>query len=91
MYTSQVIYLDRKCYAKGIIEALCTCLLQTAASVDSNIDNVWQLGEDEQQLRRLPDALQPPRGPQCHLPGWIYYLKLGTFCWFSTDRLILNI
>lgn len=32
----------------GIIAALCTCLPRTAASVDSDTDKVWQLGDDEQ-------------------------------------------
>lgn len=43
VYTSQVIYLCRKRYAKRIMEALCTCLLRAAASVDSDTDQVGQL------------------------------------------------
>lgn len=35
MCTSQVTYVDRKCYANGIIEALCTCWPQPAAPVNS--------------------------------------------------------
>lgn len=35
-----------------------------------NTAEVWQLA----------DALQPPEGPRCHLPKWIYCLKLGSLC-----------
>lgn len=40
MCTCQVMYVDRKCYAKGIIEALCTCWPQPAAPVNSG--NLWR-------------------------------------------------
>lgn len=46
------------------MEALCTCLLQTAAGVHSNTDKVWQLEEDERRSDALTDALQAsPRRP----------------------------
>lgn len=66
VYTSQVFYLDRKCYAKRIIEALCTCLLRSAGSVDSDTDKVWQLGDDEQHsdaFQTLYNPNPPPTPP----------------------------
>lgn len=63
VYTSQVFYLDRKCYAKRIIEALCTCLPRTAGSVDSDTDKVWQLGDDEQHSDAFQTLYNPNPPP----------------------------
>ena len=54
------------------MEALCTCPLQTAASVDSDTDKVWQLKEDELNSDASQTLCNPLRGPQCHLPRRIY-------------------
>lgn len=73
---------------KGIIEALCTCLLQTAASVDSDTDKVWQLREeDEQHSDAFQTLCNSPKGPECHLPKWIYYLKPGALVVFFMSNI----
>lgn len=69
------------------MEALCTCPPQTAASVDPDTDKVWQLSEDEQHSDAFQTLLRPPEGPQCHLPKWIYYLKLGPLFVFQVKDL----
>lgn len=86
VYTSQVIYLNRKCYAKGIIEALCTCLLQTAASVDSNTDKVWQLGEDEQHSDAFQTLRKPPEGHSVILQSGFIIYNLGLSLFFTSHN-----